>query len=160
MRRREAILTLAGAAAVHAAAPGKPSPLDEAGFQKLLATNKGKVVLINFWATWCEPCRAEMPLLAKLDAKLKAKGFSLVTVSADEPEDASRAGEFLAKAGIANPGYLKQAKSDEKFINAIDPKWSGALPALFLYDKAGKKSRGFIGETSISTIESAVAKLL
>jgi thiol-disulfide isomerase/thioredoxin len=160
LRRREAIFSLAGAAVSMAAPGSKLAPLDEAGFQKVLASSKGKVVLFNFWATWCDPCREEMPLLAKLDAKLRPRGLNLITVSADEPEDEGRAREFLAKVGMSAPAYLKQAKSDENFINAIDPKWSGALPATFLYDKTGKKARSFIGETEMSTIETAIAKLL
>lgn len=160
MRRREVLWTLTGAAVLQAAPSAKLTQIDEAGFQKLVAANQGKVTLYNFWATWCEPCRKEMPLLAKLHLKLKARGFSLVTISADEPEDVARAGEFLSKSGIAAPVYLKQAKNDENFINAIDQKWSGALPALFLYDKTGKKARSFIGETEIATLESAISKLL
>lgn len=157
MRRREALLALSGAAV---AAAAKLKAIDEAGFQALIAANKGKVTLFNFWATWCEPCRAEMPALAKMDTRLKAKGLSFVTISADEPEDESRAREFLAKAGVANAGYIKQAKNDERFINAIDPKWSGALPALFLYDKTGKKARSFIGESDLKAVEAAIRKLL
>ena len=61
-------------------------PVNETGYQELLAANKGKVVLVNFWATWCQPCRAEMPQLVKMEASLRARGFKLVTVSADEPE--------------------------------------------------------------------------
>ncbi len=160
MRRRELLLTLAGAGAVSAAPPAALPLLDEAGFQKLLAANKGKVVLFDFWATWCEPCRVEMPMLAKLDAELKPKGLSVITVSADEPEDNALAVQFLKKTGITAPAYLKQAKNDEKFINAIDTKWSGALPAMFLYDRAGKKAQSFIGETEKSVLEAAIRKLL
>jgi hypothetical protein len=56
--------------------------------------------------------------------------------------------------------YLKQADDDDHFINAIDPKWSGALPALFLYDKSGHKVRSFIGETDMAALERAIQKLL
>lgn len=161
MQRREVILAMVGGlAAVPLSAASPLTPLDESGFQKLLASNKGKVTLYNFWATWCEPCRKEMPLLAKLHAKLKPKGFSFVTISADEPEDVGRAGEFLAKTGVTAPSYLKNARDDEKFINAVDPKWSGALPALFLYDKAGKKVQSFIGETEIAALEAVISRLL
>lgn len=134
--------------------------VDEAGFAKLLASHKGKVVLVDFWATWCEPCRKEMPLLVKLEGKLKARGFVFLTVSADEPEDAARAVQFLKTSGAAAPAYLKQAKNDEAFINSIDAKWSGALPAAFLFDRAGKKVKSFIGETEIPVVEAAITKLL
>src|SRR5690606_11387112 len=99
-------------------------------------------------------------LLVKLQARLQAKGFSFITISADEPEDSAQASQFLAKAGVTGPAYLKQAKDDEKFINAIDLKWSGALPALFLYDRTGKKVRSFIGETEISALDATISKLL
>jgi thiol-disulfide isomerase/thioredoxin len=136
------------------------TPIDETGFQKLVAAHKGKVVLYNFWATWCEPCRAEMPQLIKLQAKLKARGFELVTISADEPEQELDAEKVLKQFGSPSPAYRKQAKKDEQFINAIDPQWSGALPALFLYDRAGRKVRSFIGETEMATVEAAIQKLL
>ena len=159
MRRRDALTVLGGAAA-YAALPPKLPPLDEAGFQKLLAANKGKVVLFDFWATWCEPCRAEMPVVAKMAKELASKGLAVITVSADEPEDNGLAVEFLKKAGYDGPAYLKTAKNDDAFINFIDPKWSGALPAMFLYDRAGKKAKSFIGETEKSLLEAAITKLL
>ena len=136
------------------------TPIDESGFQKMVAAHKGKVVLYSFWATWCEPCRAEMPQLLKLQTKLKARGFELVLISADEPEQEIAAEQVLKKNGATGLGYRKQARQDEQFINGIDPKWSGALPAVFLYNRAGKKIRSFIGETDMSTIESAIAKVL
>lgn len=158
MRRRDALIVLGGAAS--AALPAKLPPLDEAGFQKLLSVNKGKVVLFDFWATWCEPCRAEMPVLAKMAKQLAPKGLAVITVSADEPEDNGLAVEFLKKAGFDGPSYLKTAKNDDAFINFIDPKWSGALPAMFLYDRAGKKAKSFIGETEKAVLEAEIKKLL
>jgi thiol-disulfide isomerase/thioredoxin len=135
-------------------------PLDENGFQKLANSHKGKVVLYDFWATWCAGCREEMPKLVALENRLKSRGFELVTVSADDPEQDSDAEKVLRQFRAPEPGYRKQALKDEQFINAIDPKWSGALPALFLYDRNGRKVRSFIGETDIRTIEAVVVKLL
>jgi thiol-disulfide isomerase/thioredoxin len=152
-------MVISGAACA-AALPAKLPPLDEAGFPKLLASHKGKVVLVDFWATWCEPCRAEMPALAKMAKELAPKGLVVITVSADEPEDNALAVEFLKKAGYDGPAYLKIAKSDDAFINLVDPKWSGGLPAMFLYDRAGKKVKSFIGETEKSVLEAAIKKLL
>lgn len=162
MTRRQSLAALAGASvAVGLTAQPKKLPLmNEAGYLKLLAGAKGKVLLVNFWATWCVPCREEMPALAKLEARLKAKGLMLVTISADEPEDDATAQAFLKKSGITVPSYLKQAANDEKFISSIEGKWSGALPALFLYDKAGKKANSFIGETDLKVLEAAITKLL
>jgi thiol-disulfide isomerase/thioredoxin len=139
---------------------GPLTPIDETGFQKMAAVHKGKVVLYDFWATWCAPCRAEMPELIRLEAKLRSRGFELVTVSADEPEREAAAEKVLRQFAPPGPAYRKQTDNDERFIDAIDPKWSGALPALFLYDKAGRKARSFIGETDMQALEAAIRKLL
>jgi thiol-disulfide isomerase/thioredoxin len=148
------------ASLLSAAPPTKLTPIDELAYTKTVAAKKGKVLLVNFWATWCEPCRKEMPELARMATALKAKGLEFVTISADEPDDEKAALAFLAKAGIPDPAYLKRAKNDDKFINAIDPKWSGALPALILYDKTGKKVKSWIGETDLKALEAEVKKLL
>lgn len=149
---------LAATLSLFAAAP--LTPIDESGFQKLIAAHKGKVVLVDFWATWCKPCRAEMPAVVKLSARLQSKGLQVITVSADEPEKESDAAAFLAQNGSRGPAYIRRANDDDKFINSIDPKWSGALPAMFLYDRNGRKVQSFIGETPAKDIEAAITKLL
>lgn len=135
-------------------------PVDEAGYAKLVSAAKGRVLLVNFWATYCVPCRKEMPQMVALEAKLRPQGFQFVTISADEPEQFKAAAEFLDKAKVAAPVYLRKAKDDDKFVAAIDAKWSGALPASFLYDKAGKKVRSFFGEVKMAELEAAIRKLL
>jgi len=151
--KRRSILALF---AVVLCAQQKLSPVDESGYRALLKSSAGHVTLVDFWATWCAPCRQEMPLLAKLEGRLRDKSLRLVTISADEPEQAPAALEFLKKSGVSGPAYLRQAKDDDKFISSIDPKWSGALPALFLYDRQGKLVKSFTGETEISAIEAGI----
>lgn len=132
------------------------TPVDEAGFQKLVAAHKGKPVVVNFWATWCAPCRAEMPALLEYS---KRTGTTLLLVSADEASDAAKASQFLDSVKSPGPRYIKKAADDDKFINSIDPKWSGALPATFVYDRAGRKVRSFFGEVEVKDLEAAVRKL-
>jgi thiol-disulfide isomerase/thioredoxin len=154
--RTLALFLLAAATAL----PAGLTTIDTAGYQKLVASHKGKVVLVNFWATYCVPCRKEMPALVQLGEKYRAKGFVFLTVSADEPEDVTRAGNFLAATKVAPPHYVRQAPDDEAFINAIESKWSGALPASFLYGRDGKKLRTFIGEADLKTLEAAIVQAL
>lgn len=143
------------------AAPAlKLIPLDEALYAKTVAAQKGKVVLVNFWATWCEPCRKEMPELVRIAKGMKGQGLELIAISADEPEDEKIAIDFLVKAGVGSPTYARRAKNDDKFINAIDPKWSGALPALILYDRSGKKVKSWIGESDLKVVQAEIKKLL
>ena len=138
----------------------KLTAVDETAYQKLIAANKGKVVMIDFWATYCKPCRAEMPQLVAMEARLRSRGLKLITISADEPEQESAAAKFVNEAKIPAPAYIRRAKDDEKFINFIDPKWSGALPALFIYDKSGRKVKTYFGEAPLKDVEAAVTKLL
>jgi len=154
-----ACLVLAGAGLTALAQPAL-RPLDEKAYAQLISSHKGNVVLVDFWATWCAPCREEMPLLVQLERKHRSRGLRLVTVSCDEPEDQSKAGQFLTKHGAPQPAYLKRAAEDEKFIEFVSGKWSGALPAMFLYDRNGRLARSFIGETDMAVLEQAVLKLL
>jgi thiol-disulfide isomerase/thioredoxin len=150
---------LLAAVSLWAAAP-QLTPVDEASYTKLVAAHKGKVVLVDFWATWCVPCRKEMPELVQLQSRFRSKGLQLITVSADEPDKVAEAQKFLAQHNVPAPAYIREAKDDDKFINSIDSKWSGALPALFIYDKSGRKVKMFVGETSIKDVEAVLAKLL
>jgi thiol-disulfide isomerase/thioredoxin len=135
-------------------------PLDEIVFNRVIAENKGKVVLFDFWATWCEPCRAELPQLLKLERKWHDRGLVLVTVSADSADQQPAALKFLEHSGVRFPAFVKQVKDDDAFINAVDKKWSGALPALFLYDRSGHRVTSFVGEVEIADIEHAIDRLL
>jgi thiol-disulfide isomerase/thioredoxin len=136
-------------------------PVDEKSYAtRIVSAAKGKVLLVNFWATYCVPCRKEMPALIALAAKYKAKGFEFVTVTADEPEQMKDAVAFLEKVKAPAPTFARQAKDDDKFAAMIDPKWTGALPASFLYDKTGRKVQAFFGEVSVAELEKTLKKLL
>jgi thiol-disulfide isomerase/thioredoxin len=135
-------------------------PVDEEGFRQLVASARGQVLLVDFWATWCSPCRAELPQLVRLEAKYRGRGLKLATVSCDEPEQEAGAVKFLAGLRVTPPAYIKRAKNDDRFIDSVDPNWSGALPALFLYDRRGRKVKSFIGETDMAALEAQIRKLL
>jgi thiol-disulfide isomerase/thioredoxin len=160
-REEEHVSFLAVLLAFFAAAPaGKLIPVDESSYSQLISSNKGKVTLVSFWATWCVPCREEVPQLVALEKRLQPKGLKVVFISADEVDSEMDARRFLAGKNVPLPSYQKVVKNDDKFIEGLDPKWSGALPALFLYDRNGKQVKNFIGETSMQAIEAEVKKLL
>lgn len=157
VRPNKRIAALAAASLLWA---GQLAPLDSAGFANMLEAQHGKVVLIDFWATWCDPCREELPKLVALSKKLKGEPFQFVTVSADEPEQESVAAAFLERERVPQPRYIKRTDDDQAFIDSVDKKWSGALPALFLYDRSGVRIASFIGESEIGDVEAAVRKAL
>jgi thiol-disulfide isomerase/thioredoxin len=138
----------------------KLPPIDDAAYAKTVAAHKGKVVLVEFWATWCVPCREEMPELIKLEAKLRARGLDVVMISVDDPSDEAKAAKVLKDTGMPVPGFLRKTDDDDKFCVAVDPAWSsGAVPAIFIYNRAGKRAKSFIGSTSMKVVEAELQKL-
>jgi thiol-disulfide isomerase/thioredoxin len=133
---------------------------DGTGYQKVVAEHKGKVVLVEFWATWCVPCRQEMPELVKLEKKLRARGLDVVMISVDDPSDRAKAAQVLKETTMPVPGFLRDVADEDKFCSSVDPGWtSGAVPAIFLYNRTGKKARAFIGATPMKDVEAALEKL-
>jgi thiol-disulfide isomerase/thioredoxin len=156
MRLVFALLAAAGLLSAQA----KLTPVNETSFPKMVSTHKGKIVLVDFWATWCVPCRAEMPQLVKLSERLRARGVDFITVSTDDPENEAAAFKVLMQNAVGAPFYLKKVSDDDKFFNSVDTKWSGEMPAMFIYDRTGKRVRSFLGETPVKDIEAAIQKLL
>ena len=136
------------------------APADTAQLRQFIASQRGHVVVLDFWATWCEPCREELPHLLVLGERHKDRGLRVVTVSVDDSADVPTAVRLLDSLNAPAPRYIRRAKNDDAFINAIDPKWSGVLPAVFVYDTAGKRIKSFFGETDVRTIEKTVVPLL
>jgi thiol-disulfide isomerase/thioredoxin len=161
MTRRACIAALGAVVSVHLkASASRLIPLDESAFRQMVAAHRGKILLVDFWATWCAPCREELPKLVALHAARKNKGFDFLTISCDEPEQEADAAQFVASQGAPAPFYIRRATSDDAFINAIDPKWSGALPALFVFDRTGRQVRSFIGETDLKQLAAYIDTLL
>jgi thiol-disulfide isomerase/thioredoxin len=151
---------LYGVAAVTLSAQKLPVVADDAGYRNVVAAHKGKVVLVEFWATWCVPCREEMPELVKLERKLRARGLDVIMISVDDPGDETRAAKVLKDTTMPVPGFLRNVPDDDKFCVSVDPGWaSGAVPAIFLYNRSGRKVRSFIGATPMATVEAALEKL-
>ncbi|HUK83622.1 MAG TPA: TlpA disulfide reductase family protein [Verrucomicrobiae bacterium] len=118
-----------------------------------------KVVLVNMWATWCGPCREEFPDIVKLAKKYRDRGLRVVFVSWDD--EAGVAQRFLGKQGVDFPSYIKTAsESDPHFINAIEPRWTGAFPATIIFDGSGKVRAFWEGASSYSTFEKNILDVL
>lgn len=135
-------------------------PVDEERLANLVEERRGQVVVVNFWATWCGPCREEFPYFVDLDKRYRDSGLAVVAVSMDEEADRERAAAFLEEQGAAFVSYLRDFKDFEKFVNAIDPDWTGALPATFIYSRGGEMVFRRIGEISRAELEEQVVPLL
>jgi thiol-disulfide isomerase/thioredoxin len=114
-----------------------------AGGELASAQLGGKVVLLDFWATWCPPCREEMPWLVSLAGEYGPKGVELVAVSHDDPEDAKEAIEgYLQKIPELRPYVVLQNRAVAALFKVR------AFPTLYVIDREGKIVASHTGQTS------------
>lgn len=158
-----ALLTLTGCSRSETA-PDRPlariENLDEAGWERLRADYRGHVLLVNFWATWCEPCREEFPAIVKLHKTYRERGLSVVAISMDEPESVPAIQHYLQATGADFGSYRQKFHDFSALIDTIEPRWGGGIPATFLYDRRGKLVRAWEGATRYKQFEDAVRPLL
>lgn len=119
---------------------------------------KGKVVLVNFWATWCPPCREEMPGLVKIQNEFKDRDFVVIGVDADD-EELDLIKNFGAKMNL----NYKLAKADNDFIGSfVNISKAGAIPQSYLINRDGKVTAGWVGggAKTVAEIRDSVSKLV
>jgi thiol-disulfide isomerase/thioredoxin len=115
----------------------KVEVVDGVGLKNVLKPN-GKPLLVNFWATWCDPCRDEFPDLVKISNDYSGK-IDFITVSLDDFDDLKVAvPSFLAKMKAKMPAYLLKTDDEETLIGEISSDWQGGLPFTLLYNSEGK----------------------
>ena len=128
---------------------------------EMVRRDSGKVHLINVWATWCKPCREEIPTLLRLRRELRKRGFALTLVSADDVEITDgKVKPMLRQFGVEFQTYIMQDVNDEAFIRGMSPDWSGALPTSFIYDKHGALVDMIVGEKKYEQFKAGLEKLL
>jgi thiol-disulfide isomerase/thioredoxin len=127
-----------------------------------LAQYKGQVVLVNFWATWCEPCRGEIPWLIELQKKYGSRGFTILGASMDE--DGKKAVQpFLDKERFDVDGQKEAMNYPILLANdSIAEKFGGVLglPTSVLFTRDGKQSRRIVGPIKVDEISKAIEGLL
>jgi thiol-disulfide isomerase/thioredoxin len=111
--------------------------IDNAQLATLLKPN-GKPLVVNFWATWCEPCREEFPDLVKLDALYKGKA-DMITITLDDlAEINGDVPKFLNEMKSTIPTYLLHTNDQDAAITMVSKDWAGNLPLTMVYDADGK----------------------
>jgi thiol-disulfide isomerase/thioredoxin len=129
----------------------RQAPTDEflaGGETTSLGAFRGRVTLVNFWATWCAPCLRELPALDALEGALGGKDFAVVAVAAD-PKGPEEAAAFLDKLGVKRLGRY----ADPKLKLVIATGGSAALPLSILYDRDGREIGRLLGEADWSSLE-------
>ena len=139
------------------------TPVDAAALLALLKRDSGnsKPLLVNFWATWCDPCREEFPELIKIDKQFRPKGLEFMAVSLDDLADIkTTVPKFLRAMQLTTPSYLLNVKDPEQALAGVDPEWTGALPATFLYDGQGKIVYKRLGRIRLAELTAEIEKLV
>jgi thiol-disulfide isomerase/thioredoxin len=157
-------ILLPAAALVALARPASSEPVKlvrpEQYRARVVAAKKGRVVLVNFWATWCDPCREEMPALVSAAKGFSAKDVAVALVSTDSLKKTPDVEKFLASGKI--PFVCWQAKSldPQRFIDAVDKSWNGAVPYTLVYDRKGELVARLAGPQTEKSFGEAVRKAL
>ena len=140
---------------------GIAGEVDAKGLAQRVAKERGRVVLVNFWATWCAPCREEFPELSRLQRKYGSRGLQVLGVSTDPASQMPGVEKFLADQKPRFPNYRKKSGGDDQqFIDAVETSWGGELPFSVLFARDGKKTRALSGKHTYREYEQEILKLL
>jgi len=115
------------------------------------ADHRGQVILVNFWATWCPPCRMETPGLVRLANEYRSKGVEIVGVAMDDDGSADTVTKFVRSYGIPYPILLPT----DSLLSQID-----SLPTTFLMDRQGRIAKSYVGAISEATFRKDIDNLL
>lgn len=150
-----------GAPSLAESAPEAPVALDAASLQQVLDDQIGKVVLLNFWATWCRPCLKEIPALQELASRYDATEFVLIPVSLDEM-DSSQAvvTAFLARWFPDFDTWLSAEPEMDTLVSVVDPAWNEVLPTSYIIARDGTVARRLQGGRAINEFDAAVKAAL
>lgn len=147
-----------------AAKPRDPivvSPIDTNELKGLLTQQRERPLLVNFWATYCDPCRDEFPDLVKIDKEYRPHALEFVTVSLDDMSDLKTSvPKFLDSMKATMPAYLLNVTDPEPAINLVDPRWQGDLPATYLYNEKGEVVYKHIGRVNPVELREAIEKVV
>jgi thiol-disulfide isomerase/thioredoxin len=119
--------------------------VDGAALLEKIRQSGHKGVVVNAWASWCDPCREELPMLARVAPKLAAQGVPIWLVSVDDPDGYAAAKGVLDALHVELPSFAA-APPLQAFKMAMNPKWPGMIPVSFLFDSAGKLRYFWAGE--------------
>ncbi len=147
----------------HLLEPDTIHPATADQFRAVLEHHRGKVVVVNYWATWCIPCLQELPELDLLQERYGERGLVVLAISMDDPDKLEdRVKPFFAKRAPGLVSYLASAGEDDsvEFVTSFDPEWPGALPTTMFFDRGGELADIHLGRMLYAEFEEAVLEML
>ncbi len=138
---------------------------DRAGFDAVIAKHKGQVVLVDYWATWCAPCRKKFPHTVELSRQYKSQGLAVVSVALDDDENQAKVERFLVEQQATFVNLRSHGGASDEAFDAFDIP-DRALPCLRLFDRSGKLQKTFAIEPNadkqftFDDVDAAITELL
>lgn len=164
MRALRTVLLFSAALALLAGGPGSAEPVKllrpDQYRSRVVAPKRGRVLLVNFWATWCLPCREEMPRLVAAAKTFSSKELAVVLVATDTPKTARGVPKFLAEVKAPFVCWQVKSRDPQPFIDAVDKTWDGTLPYTLVYDRNGGVAARLAGAQTEASFIEAVRKAL
>jgi thiol-disulfide isomerase/thioredoxin len=153
---------VAATSASHPDAPvGDLQLVDLSAYKGVVAKYQGKGLLVTFWATWCQPCREEYPMIIELAKEYGPQGLAVVGVSLDEDADLGLVHQFLDKSRPGFPNYRQKPGIDaDAFYQGVNPDWRGTMPQTDFYARDGHLARYFVGQKSKDAFVQAIRLIL
>ncbi|HKV03821.1 MAG TPA: TlpA disulfide reductase family protein [Candidatus Acidoferrales bacterium] len=140
---------------------GDPPLIDLDGYKQAVARYRGKGVLVTFWATWCQPCRDEFPMIVALAKEYGPQGLVVIGVSLDEDSDMGLVRRFLSDSHPGFPNFRQKPGIDaDAFYQGVNPEWRGTMPQNDFYARDGHLARFFVGQKQKSAFEDAIRFIL
>jgi thiol-disulfide isomerase/thioredoxin len=130
--------------------------IDFEEFESLMHKESEKIMVFNFWATWCAPCIKEMPYFQRVQEE--DSEIELFFISMDDGRKPERVTDFMKKRNVSSPVYLLNDVDYNKWIDKVSPEWSGAIPATLFIKPNGEKSF-HEGEVDYDALKSIIDKL-
>jgi thiol-disulfide isomerase/thioredoxin len=162
VKRGARLLAAALLAFVALPAAGEPVKLvkPEQYRARVVAPKRGRVLVVNFWATWCDPCREELPALAAAARTFPARDVAVVLVSVDSLKKTPDVVKFLAKEKVPFVCWQAKSRDPQTFIDAVDKGWNGAVPYTLVYGRSGALVAKLAGPQTREAFGEAVKKAL
>jgi thiol-disulfide isomerase/thioredoxin len=131
-----------------------------AEFAELLEENRGNVVLVNLWATWCVPCLREIPELLRLERRYAPEGVRVLGISLDEPGDFDEVVAFRDRFFADFRTFHSREDDWFELVGVVTPEWNAILPTSFVIDRRGALVTTLTGGQDYDRFEAAVKPLL
>lgn len=144
------------------ASPVTVRPVSDLDYVRtVLAPRRGRVVLVNFWASYCAPCLQELPELLKLQARVAPAGVDVVFVSVDDPREVDALRSVVVRRGLpAFETFIVKNVEPQPFIDVVDRTWSGEVPFTLVYGRDGALRARLEGEQTPAAFQKAVEEAL